>query len=213
LRHNDPADGDRGTERTQRHLGTVLRLMSHHGEAQAHLNKALAIAKTIGDVDGRIHAERELARLASAQDDHSAADKHFDNAERLLRRAHLDRLDEVADLLLDRALTARRRDNGMSSAGWTRANLLAKEALDYFAHAENIRGQGRAYHELGLIAFIQEHWDEAERRLRTAAPLFEHAGDEQALAIVYRALADLCRRTGRQAESDAYSSRSSQLLS
>jgi tetratricopeptide (TPR) repeat protein len=150
-------------------LGLACDRAGEHTDAVHHLEHALALAEQIGDIHGRAHTHRALARVLAQQAADERALSHAVHALRLLRTFDIPSWEAAA----------------LNTVGWLNARLgnysqarvNCQHALALFRQHHDRGGQANALESLGYIAHRTNQHTEALGHYRQALALYRDLGD------------------------------------
>ncbi|MBA3469931.1 MAG: AAA family ATPase [Herpetosiphonaceae bacterium] len=153
-------------------LGYVLVLERSHIQATQILHRAFAIAVTAADIPAQLSITNILGLNASYQEQHSEA-RHWVEQTLILSRTvgHTQMMTRSICNLGSIALNER---------AYAQGTQHTIHALDLFRELEDRWGEANCLHNLVILAYFEEHFDEAEGYYLQSATLQDELGDMRA---------------------------------
>jgi tetratricopeptide (TPR) repeat protein len=185
---------DRATFRF--HLGCVRFALGAVAEATSELTLALDLANRAGETSDRLRAlvlERR-ARCHRHNRDWSAARADVERALELAESIGDDRA--IAQACLQASIVAEREGQ------WMMAQFYAERARALFVELGDVFGVGRCLNNLGGLAFLLGHPDEARRLLKESFTTLLDLGRDVEAAYAVSSLAQVQLRTGEAEDAE-----------
>jgi len=173
---------------------SIARLAHTEGReavALSNVRKAIALLQATEDTFHLARAHILAAYITLAREDVDAAERHLDQAERLLGNAPPPQ--DVFEITLQRARVAALRGDA------ARATELGREAVQQAGDDAPV-DRGLALSALGDGLALAQAWDEADASYRDALDLLEAQGRWRHAASAARAWGRMLRSAGREAE-------------
>lgn len=147
------------------------------------LERAIAMAQRVEDVDGETTMTALLARLSQRQSRPDDVVRYYRRAIRLAKKSG-NRFEEArACSNLGYAFIDR--------GHWWRAEVLSKHALALFEQLGSEHGLAHTHNHLGLLYTRQLRWDDARTNLESSCLLWDTKGDQHSVILSYINLANL----------------------
>lgn len=168
-----------------------LRRSGRFSLVQSAGDKMIQRARDLNDHEGAAEALANIGIVKRSQGHRSAAIKYFDRA--LGELADWEKeggsLDEIlptrAYILDNKGLTWRRMSGRLDDA-----IAAIQEAIKLHEEMGDVRGQGHALRNMGVVWAQLGSLAESEKALRQALDIFKESDDERAVAMTYSALAE-----------------------
>jgi class 3 adenylate cyclase/tetratricopeptide (TPR) repeat protein len=191
-----PGDDEAGRAVLLVRLGTAYVWLNDYPLAVAHLEKALALAHKVADVETEIAALNGLGHAIADQGAYAAAVCHHEEA--LARaRAHHHRAG-MAHALLHLGYIAAREGNPQA------AEAYAEEGLAIYREIGDRQGIANVLNVLGIAASFTGDYEGAEVYLRNALTIHREIGDRSGVGRRLNNLGYVVRHQGRLQEALHY---------
>lgn len=178
-----------------------LRKTGRFSLVQSAGDKMIQRARDLNDHEGTAEALANMGIVKRSQGHRSAAIQYFDRALRELvdwedQGGPLDRIMPTKAYILDnKGLTWRRMSGRLEDA-----IAAIQEAIKLHEEIGDVRGQGHALRNMGVVWAQLGSLEASERALRDALDIFRAADDERAMAMTYSALGETLELRGVLAE-------------
>jgi tetratricopeptide (TPR) repeat protein len=185
-------------------LGIAAINLDHYEDAERHLRACLKVLRN-KQLQGpeyqllRIQAHYSLALTYSMRGFYPAAIEHYEEALRLF--LYVDNDEELANIYYGLCDTYRREER------FSEAQQAGERALQLYERIKNRPLEGRMRNQLGYIAFLQNHFKEANAYLTEALSIAASQGNVQMVMINCEALAQLRVAEGHFDEARRYCQR------
>lgn len=178
-----------------------LRRTGRFSLVQSAGDKMIQRARDLNDHAGAAEALANIGIVKRSQGHRSAAIQYFDRAlgELLEWESEGGPIDEIiptrAFILDNKGLTWRRMNGKLNDAVGA-----IQDAIKLHGEIGDVRGQGHALRNMGVVWAQLGSLSESENALRQALDLFKDSDDERALAMTYSALGETLELKGSTGE-------------
>jgi tetratricopeptide (TPR) repeat protein len=176
-------------------LCSVLRKLHRHDAAEEAGQKALTVARRLGDAAGEAWALNELAKLMRNRGRPAESAR--------LAKAGLEVADRTDDPILRIQARAALASTMVSGSNLRRPEQLYQEALGLWQQAGTVRTQAQLLQSLADIARRQTRNEDAMRLVNQAIDIFQRIGDRTGEGIARNCRGRILNQMGKQHAAEA----------